>query len=667
VRAWPVYVDAVTGEEVSKLRPGAVFSHLGVPIWKQGQSTDSPPTWVRVERSEVEAPQTYYETKSNDYEHFLRQAQEQWAREAAEKKKGRQRPTRKQAVPGMTETYRNARQGVDQFLAMNGDFVYSLGNQVNTDHVNDFLDSFEVRRGRPRKDGSYSHKRLNTTKKGKEILSEFKRGDAEGARAFLTWLFSRNRGKRWADVDWAAVDSLGELLLDACHTLKDRFGEGSCGGWVWYPPAAGLTPLEERLEDLTPKAREQIENQTYTERLGALVKDLRASLKKAKNCLPPDTQKTIRARIAYLAKLAKEPWRIERMSICGADPESGYQFCGFPAIESEVTQLRKACEFGYDPDWPLAQGLSTSAAADFGLPVASATDSGPPIEVEGRPITLEELEAIPFDTIENPGGKMPPSPGTLDAAGKRMLWTVYEEAKSHYQRQGERGARLKQLAARVAWAEVKRHYFKRGKKWTRRKRVLPREPGALDLRQRALPLKSSRRKGGSKTKRAASSRRSTRSNPKPRNPYGELLDLRARVVELEIELPDGRVEVHTWNVDRPALFWSEKRRALVWVHGGRDPSRFVDAEISGPVAARHRKWHGEHPTEIGEVELPAGRVTKMGPALRIVYSAERYRDGRMRHHDFGAGVAAYSQKSSGARVFEVRGGRLTLNDRGLVF
>jgi hypothetical protein len=442
----------------------------------------------------------------------------------------------------------------------------------------------------------------------------------------------------------------------------------SCTGWVWYPPAAGLQPLKERLQDLTPKAARQLENQTHAAKLKALVKELRASLKQAAPCLPPQTQDTIRERIAYLAKLAKESWRIPGSTICGADPESGYQFCGFPAIESEAAQLRKACEFGYDPNWPLAEGLSEAGAAEFGLPTATATGDSRPLDIEGQPVSLEDLDAIPWETEENPGGARPPAPGTLDDDGRRMLWTVYEDAKKHYAKQGERGARLKQLAARVAWAEVKRHYFRRGQKWQRRKHALPREPDALDLRQRSLPLKKKRaQKGGSKANPKRELTKSVRSNPSPRNPFGELLDLRARVVELEVEISGGLTQVHTWNKDRPALFWSEKRRSLVWVHGGKDPAAFVDADVSGPVAARHRKWHGADPSEVGQLELPAGPLRKLGRALRIVYFAERYPDGRPRHHDFTAGVAAYAQSGRGARVFEARGGRLTLNDRGLVF
>jgi hypothetical protein len=183
----------------------------------------------------------------------------------------------------------------------------------------------------------------------------------------------------------------------------------------------------------------------------------------------------------------------------------------------------------------------------------------------------------------------------------------------------------------------------------------------------AMDRQAAREIAKSESGSASSSKKATRSNPSAgANPWGELLDLRARVISLEVETPRG-VEVHTWHRDRPALLWSEKRRALVWVHGGRDPSQWLDGSTAGKVASRHRKWHGDEPTERGTVELPAGKLAKLGTALRIIYSAERYADGIARHHDFTAGVYAYAQKGRGARVFEVRGGRLTLNDRGLVY
>ena len=740
MRGWPQYVDAVTGEPVGPYDAGAVFSHVAVPYSVAGSPTT---TWVPVPPDKVGRRYFDFALKDGfDYGDVEREGEAIRAAERKAKKDHRDRPTKKQQLPGVTETYRNAGQAADLFMGENWSFIESIGYSGAEDTIRGFMDGFEVIRGRANKDGQYSYTKLANTKKGREILAAFESGDEGGAREFLVWLFSRNRGKRWEDVNWAAVESLGELLAETCEDEKGRSQDRSmqCTGWTWYPPAANLRPLAEILEDLSPKAAQQIENAHYKKQLGELVASLRRAFKKGRDCLPPQTRKTIERRIAYLAKLGKESWRIPGATICGEDQKTGDRFCGFPAVRAEVAQLKRACEFGYDPNWPMAEGLSEESADLFGLPVAVATGESRPLDVEGRPVTLEELEAIPWASIDNPEGARPPAAGTLDDDGRRMLWTVYESAKKHYRKQGERGARLKQIAARVAWAEVGRHYFKRGKKWNRRKNVLPRDPEALDLRQRSLPLKR-KRKRGSKAKPATSSRNPvrsrltpednytktreayekaeaayqrasngvdsayekgtrerqekaearlakarakldkaeaafaaaekawspSRSNPKPRNPFGELLDLRARVVELEVALADGRVQVHTWNTDRPALFWSEKCRALLWVHGGKDPSGFIDARTSGPVAARHRKWHGSSPTEAGELELPIGPLAKLGPALRIVYFAERYRDGRPRHHDFAGGVAAYAQKSRGARVFTVRGGRLTLNARGLVF
>ncbi len=670
MRGFPRYVDAVTGQQVRQGDAGAVFSGVVVPYSVGGSPVT---TWVPVPADKVGTKSFSFGIKDGwNYGDVEKLGEEIRAKEKAAKKLYKLRPTTKQSVPGVTETYRNAAAGVDLFLEMNAGFIQSIDYTGAEDEIRSFIDGFQVRRGRARKDGSYSHTRLVDTKKGREIVDAFRSGDEQGAREFLIWLFSRNRGKRWREVDWAAVDALGDILAESCDEQKERSRDKlmSCTGWTWYPPGAELRPLKERLDDLTPKAKAQLQNQIYTDELTGLVGDLRRSLKKAKDCLPPQTREVVKKRIAYLAKMAKEPWRVDGATICGADPESGYQFCGFPAIEAEVVQLRKTCEFGYVPDWPLAEGLSEQGAREFGLPVATATGHARPAEDETDARTLAELDAIPWASEENPDGKQPPAAGTLDDAGRRMLWTVYEAAKKHYRKQGERGARLKQLAARVGWAEVKRHYFKRGAKWQKRKHVLPREPGALDLRQGSLPLANPRKAKKNRRERsgpAASSQNPARSQP-ARNPYGQLLDLRARVVELEVELANGQVQVHTWNKDRPALFWSEKKRALVWVHGGKDPAGFVDDKRQvGAVAARHRKWHGAEPSELGTVELPAGPLANLGPALRIVYFAERYRDGKPRHHDFGAGVVAYATKGRGARVFECRGGRLTLNDRGLVF
>lgn len=656
------HVDAVTGQRVERTTPGAVWDGYELPVWFQGSTR---PQWVTVDAAEVKESAGRYPALKVKWRDLEERAQQQHAAQQKAKKQGKLRPQVKQKHAGVAETFRTAGEGAADFLSNNWEMLETVGDLDVEDQVRDLLDGFEVRRGRKRKDGTYKFVRLNKTAKGAEILDAFRSSAERGAMEFLTWLFSQVRSKRWREVDWPAVDELGEILTTTCIEESGREGRRSqkqCIGWTWYPPGAELRPLAERLSELPERASRAFEVREHAKRLAELVKDLRAAVKKAKACLPEETEKAIRERINYLAKLSREPWRIPAATICGEDPQTGYQLCGFPAIEAEVVQLRKACERGYDPRWPLAQSLAVDEAERLGLPVIVAQERDAPDVADelGPGPTLEELQAIPWEPSEENPKAEPPSPGSLPPDGRRMLWSTYEDAKKHYRKQGERGAALKRLAARVAWAQVGRHFYKRGAKWQKRRRPLKPNPDELDLRQQSLGL------DGSKPKAPRGARAATRSNPKPRNPYGELLDLRARVMQLEVETPRG-VEVHTWHRDRPALFWSEKRRALVWVHGGKDPTSWQDVETSGPVASRHRRWHGDNPSEVGELELPAGRLSKLGPALRIVYSAERYRDGTPRHHDFGADVAAYRQNGRGARVFEVRGGRLTLTERGLVY
>ncbi len=767
------HVDAVTGERVRADDPAAVWDEYETPVWFQGVSE---PVWLKIAAADVDETSGTYPSTRDDAE-LRKQAEKIRADRKAAKKAGRLRPQTKQRVAGVSETYRNAGKGAELFAGENWRMLESVADLDVEDQIRDLLDGLEVRRGRKRKDGTYKFVRMPKTKKGQEILDAFRQSAYAGTIEFLTWLFSQNRGKRWRDVDWSTVEELGEILTDTCKDEAERTGFGQqCVGWEWYPPGAELRPLAERLSELPERAQRGFESREHQERLAELVKKLRKEAKKAEPCLTAETLATIRRRINYLAKLSREPWRIPAATICGEDPTTGHQLCGFPAIEAEALALRDACRVGYDPRWPLMESLSADDALRLGLPVVVGRERGgpEPDEYEGPGPTLEEIEAIPWEpSEENPEGAEPPAPGTLDAAGRRMLWSTYEDAKEHYRKQGERGAELKSLAARVAWAQVGRHYYKRGGKWHRRKRPLKPNPAELDLRQEPLDLenpgpvyiepnktakrnaqrglnararaKKSKRGGlttreagragigsgvarardivagrrvdakrvasffarhranyeaakakglqpedspaiqawllwggdaldrqaaralaGSKSAPPSSKARRVRSRANPAGPWGELLDLRARVMSLEVETPRG-VEVHTWHRDRPALFWSEKRRALVWVHGGRDPSNWTDNPATGPIASRHRRWHGEEPTERGSVELPAGPLAKLGPALRIVYSAERYRDGIPRHHDFSAGVAAYAQKGRGARVFEVRGGRLTLTDRGLVY
>lgn len=672
------HVDAVTGERVKATDPAAVWDQYESPVWFRGVRD---PVWVQVDGAQVDESAGTFPALDLKYAELKKRAEKIRADRKKAKKAGRVRPTVKQKTAGITETYRTAGKGAALFAGENSTLLESIADLDVLDQVRDLMDGFEVRRGRKRKDGTYKFVRLNQTTKGQEILDAFKSSAYAGTLEFLTWLFSQNRGKRWRDVNWAAVDELGEILQSSCVEEAERTRMGQqCVGWEWYPPGAELRPLAERLSELPERASKTYETQAHAERLADLVASLRKSLKKAAACLPESTVQTIRRRVNYLAKLSREPWRIPAATICGEDPSTGYQLCGFPAIEAEATQLKQACALGYDPRWPLLESLSPNEADAFGLPVVVGRErEGPEIgEDEGQARTQAEAEAEPWPITEpNPRkfsiidaralNQKHPRTFKLPTQKKLDALRPGDFAKVIFKSQG--GDKMRErMWVRITSVKGNSYSGKLDNKPAFSGTGL--RVGSVVKFQRRNIIDTMRANpaaiGGSKTAKARTRANPIRSQPNGAGPWGELLDLRARVMELEIETPRG-VEVHTWHRDRPALFWSEKRRALVWVHGGKDPAQWIDAAASGPIASRHRAWHGDEPAERGEVQIPAGRLLKLGPALRIVYSAERYRDGVPRHHDFGAGVAAYSQKGRGARVFSVRGGRLTLNDRGLVF
>jgi cation transport regulator ChaB len=96
------------------------------------------------------------------------------------------------------------------------------------------------------------------------------------------------------------------------------------------------------------------------------------------------------------------------------------------------------------------------------------------------------------ERLLNPGGRKPPSPGTLPKKGAKMLGAVYESAAESLKSRGIQGKSAKSRAARQAWCAVKRQYKKVGGAWSKRKRPLGQDeqpPGCTRLANIARRLK----------------------------------------------------------------------------------------------------------------------------------------------------------------------------------
>ena len=140
-----------------------------------------------------------------------------------------------------------------------------------------------------------------------------------------------------------------------------------------------------------------------------------------------------------------------------------------------------------------------------------------------------------------------------------------------------------------------------------------------------------------------------------------------RVVELRVEADDGRTYAHRWRSGRPRLLWSPTQRCLVWVMGASLDNRQKGAVRSDGAARVFESWAQRDAVQTATISVPAAKLKKLGRAVSIIYTSDKWgaRGGRTTQyiHEFSQSVKAYG----GGSVFAVRGGRLTVTERGIVY
>jgi len=107
------------------------------------------------------------------------------------------------------------------------------------------------------------------------------------------------------------------------------------------------------LEQMTPKAAEEAARIHNQEALAEIAGELAEAYKAARKCLGPDARKAIRTRAKLVADLAKHPARLWHLRLCV--PEGTTRLCGLPVLVTELERVRKACEEGYEIDWPIVE------------------------------------------------------------------------------------------------------------------------------------------------------------------------------------------------------------------------------------------------------------------------------------------------------------------------
>lgn len=516
----------------------------------------------------------------------------------------------------IARTYRTAGEGAKAFVANNEPWVSEAVEADPHDAVRDWLNGIDVRRGR-------GTRRLSATKKGQELLGGFKgaRRGASSAEAVIRWILSRNRSRRWADVEWDLVDSFGETLATA-HP----------GTWAWYPPgsgrAAGSTLVE--LGETAPAQAAQLRAERNLETLLDDIAALRRAYKEAKECMGPPDRKATERRLRQLRKLAKTPELIERTYLC--EPEGRDQVCGFPAVEAEIERLRRACEVGYQ---------AAGVARTDGLR------------------TEEELE-VPW---ENPRRRK------KAGAKQAEMFTTEQVGFALTSPEGE-GRRVRvPTATQQTLFEMERpslETMRERKKNPTRKAV----PRRKTPKRKAAKRKAAKRTTTTTTTTKRVVRVQNPGKPLKRGPVpldrldgSDLTDLHnTRVVEVQ-----AGGQVHRWTPG-PRLYWWPETRAFVWYQGvGRlSNARRHDGTGRAAATAERWDWTGRKGSSSRVLNVPAmrGEWRGLGAADHLAYRSDKSGTPQTYEHKTSARLYRFGGKGP-PWVWVLKGPRLRVTSKGI--
>lgn len=126
-----------------------------------------------------------------------------------------------------------------------------------------------------------------------------------------------------------------------------------------------------------------------------------------------------------------------------------------------------------------------------------------------------------------------------------------------------------------------------------------------------------------------------------------------------------------WTTSPPQLFWSKKAKAL-YIFPRKNPVKGWRKGVPAHAekdAKLFGEWnrHAHSNDRSADVDFPEPLLFKAGRAHDIIYRSPKW-DGKKDdyHHNFG-GPSLYAAKGLKPTAFVVQGGRLTVNDRGIIY
>lgn len=250
---------------------------------------------------------------------------------------GTRAPTgRKAASAGRRErapfrrTFDTAAAAAERFYSRNIDFLQPiLDSGEPREAVREWLRSNA--HGRT---GRMKVRDLSQTPWAKKMLAS-----PEPVKAALRNVFGHASGRRWDRVDWDAIRSLGETLVEFA---SEGAGAGA-GGWTWYPIALeddDAKILDRLSVDGDTDAYRRFAASLSAQEVQDVVARYAGEVKRLAACMPAHRRRVVEARINEIRQ-----WQADGIPehVCGQRVYAGHT-CDLEPLHGELQRLREACE-----------------------------------------------------------------------------------------------------------------------------------------------------------------------------------------------------------------------------------------------------------------------------------------------------------------------------------
>jgi len=177
----------------------------------------------------------------------------------------------------------------------------------------------------------------------------------------------------------------------------------------------------------------------------------------------------------------------------------------------------------------------------------------------------------------------------------------------------------------------------------------------------------------------ASTAKTSRADAPRKLPDPGSVALLGTVLELLVREKDGTEVLHSWrDATGPGLLWSPSNKALMFFPHLEAKETLARRGVELPkgtqeAAKLFTQWAARPSTRFTQVDIEAYPLRKLGEAVHIIYRSDKWngRDGQTVdyiHHFSKSGTVKVSAAAGDPpKAFYIKGGRMTVNARGIVY